>query len=165
MVGHQRRGPALERLGDRLGQLGVPKVAYGATAHGAAEQQHRVVDAGQLVEHAGERGRHRRVGVDDGAGVEALVDAEVQVELGGRLELALDQRAVAVDDRDLLGLELGEHGPGRRDRDQLAGGGADVAGGAEHEALGGEPAAAAATARRSLRSLIGRPRGVPRGPC
>ncbi len=46
---------------------GVPKVAYGRDAHGAAEQQHLVVDDGQLLEHAGDRGRRRRVRVNDGA--------------------------------------------------------------------------------------------------
>ena len=44
------------------------------------------MDARQLVEHARERGRHGRVRVDDRAGVVARVDAEVQVELGGRRE-------------------------------------------------------------------------------
>ena len=116
VVGHQRRAAALERVEHRVRQLGRAERRVGRHRHRPSEQQHLVVDAGQLVEHARQRGRHRRVRVHDRAGVVAAVDAEVQVELGGRRELAVDLPPVQVDDAHLLGLELGEHRAGGRDR-------------------------------------------------
>ena len=89
------------------------------------------------------------MGVHDGAGVVAAVDAQVQVELRGGRELAVDLPAVQVHDAHLLGLELGEHGAGGRDRHLVAAPGADVAGGAQHEPLGGQPPAG----RRHLLAL------------
>ena len=85
VVGHEGRGPSLERLRDGVGELRGAEGLVRRDPHRAAEEQHRVVNAGQLIEHAGERRRHRRMGVDDGARVEALVEAQVQPELGGRL--------------------------------------------------------------------------------
>jgi hypothetical protein len=72
--------------------------------------------------------------MDDGARPEAPVDAEVQVELGGRGELTLNVRTVEADDRHLLGDHRRQLSAGRGDRDQLPGACADVAGGAEHQA-------------------------------
>ena len=67
-------------------------------------------------------GGHLGVGVDHGGRVvEAAVDVEVEVELGGRREAAVDDRAVEVDKRYLLGLEVPENGAGRRDRNVVAG--------------------------------------------
>ena len=57
------------------------------------------------------------MGVNHRAGVVAAVDAQVQVELGGRRELAVDEPPVEVHDAHLLGLELGQHRAGGRDRD------------------------------------------------
>ena len=42
------------------------------------------------LEHARQRGGHRRVGVHDRAGVVAAVDAQVKVDLGRGRELAVD---------------------------------------------------------------------------
>jgi hypothetical protein len=71
--------------------------------------------------------------VHHGAGVEAAVDAQVEVALGRRLELALDERPVEVHDAHLLGVELGEHGAGGRDRHAVAGPAAHVARRAEDQ--------------------------------
>ena len=68
------------------------------------------MDAGQLVGHAGDGGRHRRVRVHDGAGVEVAVDGEVQGKLGGRQQRPVDERAVEVDDRELVSVSV----PGAR---------------------------------------------------
>ena len=55
-----------------------------ATWIGAAQFEHRVVHAGKLLEHTGERGRVRGMGVHDSTGAVAAVDREVEIELGGR---------------------------------------------------------------------------------
>ena len=78
--------------------------------------------------------------VRDAARAVAAVDAEVQGELGGRRELAVDVPAVEVDHRDLLGLEVGEVRAGRRDGDEVALTLADVARRPDHEPGRGEPA-------------------------
>ena len=74
------------------------------------------MDAGQLIEHAGERRRHRRVRVYDRARLVAAVDAEMQIELRRGLELARDDPPVEVHDRHLLRLEAPELSAGRGDR-------------------------------------------------
>ncbi len=77
--------------------------------------------------------------MDDSPCLVAAVDAQMQVELRCRLQVPSDESAVEIDDRDLLGVELGEGGAGRRDRDELPCALADVAGGPDHESLGGQP--------------------------
>ena len=124
-----------------VGQLGRAEGRVGRHRHGAAEQQHLVVHAGQLVEHARERGRHRRVGVHDRAGVVAAVDAEVQVELGGGRELAVHRspsRSTTVTCSASSSASTAPVGVIATWSPLRA---LDVAGGAEHEALGGEPPA------------------------
>ena len=116
----------------------VPKVAYRRDPHAAAEAEQRVVDARQLVGDAGDGGCHRRVRVHDGAGVEVAVDGEVQRQLGRRQQWAVDERAVEVDDRQLVLGELREPRPGRGDEDELARPRAHVAGRPDHEAGSGE---------------------------
>jgi hypothetical protein len=63
------------------------------------------VDARDLVDDARESRRHRGVGVDDGAGPEPFIDAEVKPDLRGRLELAIDDPAAQVDNGHRLRLE------------------------------------------------------------
>src|SRR3954467_9407463 len=80
------------------------------------------------------------MGVDDGAGAVARVDAEVQVELGGRCERPVDELAGAVDDRNVAGCELVQDRPGRRDRDEIVfRGETDVSGGGDDEPVIGQP--------------------------
>ncbi len=49
------------------------------------------------------------------------VQAEVEVELGGRLEVTLDEATVEVDHDDLLVGDRGEVRPAGGDRDPVAG--------------------------------------------
>ena len=141
MVGHQHGRPALERVEHRLGQLRRPERLVAGHRHRPAEPEHLVVDARHLVDDAGERGGGRRVGVHDAAGVVALVNAEVQLDLRRRLERPVDERPVAVDDGHLVGGQIGEDAAGRRDRHVVAGARADVARGAGDEPLRRERAA------------------------
>src|SRR5436309_1004764 len=109
--------------------------------HGPPEQEHLVMHAGELVQHARKRRRHRRVRMDDGAGLVAPVDTEVEAELGARLELAFHEAPLEVDDADLLGSQALELSPARRDRHQRLMADAQVAGRPEHEPLAREAAA------------------------
>ena len=84
VVGHQRGLPVRRAPRDAGGQLGRAERRVRRHPDRAAEQQLLVVEDRQLVEHAGDRGGVRRVGVHDGGGAGVGVDAEVQVELGGR---------------------------------------------------------------------------------
>ena len=138
MVGHQRRGAALERVEGEPRQLRGAEGRVGRHADRAAEGEHLVVDERQLIEHAGQRRAHGTVGVDDRAGLVAAVDAEVELELGGGRIVAVDGPALEVDDHDLLGRQLGKHGARGRDRHERLGARRDVAGGAQHEALVGQ---------------------------
>ena len=93
------------------------------------------MDAGQLVEHAGERGRHRRVRVDDRTGVVAAVDAEMEVDLGGRDEVPGQHAALEVDDANVGRVEARKLGARGRDRYAPAHTCADVPGRPEHEPI------------------------------
>src|SRR3954452_22178901 len=85
VVLHQRRRVTLERLQHVRVQLVGAEGRVRRHPHGPAELEHLVVDRRQLVEHAAERRRHRRVRVHHGPGpVEALVHAEVEAELRRR---------------------------------------------------------------------------------
>ena len=97
--------------------------------------------ARELVEYAGQRSRHRGVGVDDRTCLVAPVQAEMKLELRARLELSGDHLPVEVHDRHLLGLESFEPGSRGRDGDQVLAAHTQVAGRPEHEALGREAAA------------------------
>jgi hypothetical protein len=94
--------------------------------------------------------------VDDRAGVVAAVDAKVQIQLRGRLQVSRDELAIEVDDRDLIWAELLQCGARRRDRHQLSSALADVAGGPDHESVGGEapgrPGHPLALARKRIRA-------------
>jgi hypothetical protein len=81
MVRHQRRGAALQGVEHRRRELRRPERLVPRHRHGSAQQEHLVVDARQLLQDAGQRGRHRSMGVNDGAGVIAPIDAQVQTEL------------------------------------------------------------------------------------
>ena len=126
VVGHERRRPPVERLDDGLCQLGRPERGVGGDAHAPAEQKHLVMDAGELIEHAAERRRDRRVRVDHGARAVAPVDGQMEVELGGRLQVAVDDLAVEVDDAYPVRVQVREHAARGRDRDPVVAAGADV---------------------------------------
>ncbi len=97
--------------------------------------------ARELHEHARERGRVWRVRVHDGAGAETPVDRKMQVQLGGRRKRPVHHLAREIHDGHLVGLERVELCTGRRDRDQFAAAGADVAGAAQHKAAARQPTA------------------------
>ncbi len=136
VVGHQGGGLALEGLHHERGQLGCAEGRVGRHPNRSAQGEHRVVHARQLVDHAREGGGHGRVGVHHRAGVEAPVDAQMEAELGGGLELARHQRAVEIHHAHLIGAELGQHRSRRGHGDQVAVARAQVAGRAQDEALG-----------------------------
>ena len=146
VVGHQRRRPALERVerptrrarGSRRSRRAPRAPCRRAAASGSGRTAARRARSESAV----------AIGAcvwTTAPGAEAVVDAQVQVELRGRRERALDQRGPRGRPPRPDRLELGQRGAGGRDRDQVAGAGADVAGRAEDETLGGEPPAAAAT--------------------
>ena len=153
VVRHQRRGAPLERVEHGLGQLG------------RAERRVRAPRAPRRRAAASGSGRTaaRRARSDSAVAIGAWVCTtapapkrrrpRVQVELGGRRELALDDLPVEVDDRHLIGLELGQHRAGRRDRDVLAGARADVSRRADTSPAPASRRAAAATCSRSLSSM------------
>ncbi len=78
------------------------------------------MDDRQLIEHTGQGGGERSVGVDDRARLVTLVDAEMQLELGGRHQLAGHLPPIKVDHDDLLGAERLQRRSRRGDRDQVA---------------------------------------------
>ena len=69
----------------------------------------------------------------------AVDRAQVQVELGGGRQRAVELAAVQVDHAHVGGLQLGQDRAGRADGNAVAGPLADVPGGAQHEPLGGQP--------------------------
>jgi hypothetical protein len=79
------------------------------------------------------------MGVDDRARLVAAVDAEVEVELGGRLEGTMKKLAVEVDDRHVVRIEVRQDRPRGCDRDSGARTHAYVPGGPEDEPLLREP--------------------------
>ena len=125
-------------------ELGAAEGGVRRHRHGAAEQQLLVVQHRQLGEavDARNRRRPRRVGVHDGARLRPVGQhAEVQPDLGGRREVALDHLAGGVHEHDVLGPAPREHHAGGGDGDQaVVRAGAHVAGGADEQPLGGEVA-------------------------
>jgi hypothetical protein len=97
------------------------------------------VDDRQLVEDTGDRGGVRRVGVYDGGSVRGVVQVEVEVELGGRQQRALDHLAGKGDDAHLLRGAIAQHHAGAGDPDQVVAADRHVAGRADEQALGREP--------------------------
>jgi hypothetical protein len=99
------------------------------------------------------------MGVDDRSGAVAPVDAQMQVEFGGRLQCPGHGMAVQVDHRDLIRGEFGEHRSGRGDRDPVRHAHADVSGRPDEQALGPQTTAgvrdAADPAPRLSRSCAG----------
>ena len=144
MVGHQRGGAALERVEHELGQLGRAEGRVRRHAHGAAEQ--RASGSGRTAARRARRTarwpsaracappRRRRSGGRRRGAARARRWARARRR---------PPRRRGRTTRHLLGLELGQHGAGGRDGDQIAGARADVPGRAEHEPLGGEHAGGA----------------------
>ena len=97
------------------------------------------MDDGQLVDDGADRDADRGVdvhdGVDTGARRVGAVEAEVEVDLRGGLEVALDHGPVEVEHHDLVLGDAAQHRAGRGDRHAVAVPLAGVAGGADHEPL------------------------------
>ena len=81
------------------------------------------------------------MGVHDGGDVVVPVDGEVQVDLGRRHQPAADLVAVEVDLDQLVVGDLAEHGAGGGDRHPVSRPDADVAGGSDEQAFGGQAVA------------------------
>ena len=121
-----RGWPSAPPCGPRARRAPRPPARASRTSHSArparaAERQHLVVDARQLVEHARQRGRDRRVRVHDCADLVARGRRRGAGRPRRSARAPPPPRAVEIDDRHLLGLELREHGARRRDRDELLG--------------------------------------------
>ncbi len=114
---HQRGRPVGERVEGGLGQLGDPKVAYGATrtappsaSIGSGSRATRRARTPARCRTASARGRrHPPI---------PAIGAEVQFQLGGRRQVTVDRRAFEIDDPRPAGTDPLQDRSGGRHRDQ-----------------------------------------------
>jgi beta-glucosidase len=94
VVGQQYPRAALDGGQDVAGQLLATEGGVRRHPDGAAHDGQDVVDGGQLLDHRGDHGGCRRVGVDHRGGVGVPVDELVEGELAGGGEVPFHLRAV-----------------------------------------------------------------------
>ena len=94
---------------------------------------------GELVEHAGQGGRVRRVGVHDRDRRRVGVDPEVERRAPRSVRGRPRRRTRPSHDGHVLGTAAAQHDPGGGDPDEVAGPGRHVARGADQQPLVGQP--------------------------